>query len=85
MKTTTKKNIIIAFWISIATILVSSIIIFTLIANGVIGYIPEIEELQNPKNKFASEIYTSDGEVLGRFFMEKITVWRSIIKIFHPT
>ncbi len=71
MKTTTKKNIIIAFWISIATILVSSIIIFTLIANGVIGYIPEIEELQNPKNKFASEIYTSDGEVLGRFFYGK--------------
>ena len=31
-------------------------LLFVLIANGVIGYLPEIEELQNPKNKFASEV-----------------------------
>jgi penicillin-binding protein 1A len=41
---------------------------FILIANGVIGYIPDIEELQNPKNKYATELYTSDGIIFGRYF-----------------
>ena len=27
------------------------VLLFVLIANGVIGYLPDIEELQNPKNK----------------------------------
>ena len=71
MKPKTKKSLLIALWTLFATIVVSLVLIFVLIANGVIGYIPEIEELQNPKNKFASEIYTSDGEVLGRFFYGK--------------
>lgn len=46
-------------------------LIFILIANGVIGYLPEIEELQNPKNKYASEVYTSDGEIIGRYYYGK--------------
>ena len=46
-------------------------LLFVLIANGVIGYLPEIEELQNPKNKFASEVYTSDGEIIGRYYYGK--------------
>lgn len=32
---------------------------------------PKIEELQNPKDKFASEIYSSDMKVLGRYFASK--------------
>ena len=46
-------------------------LLFVLIANGVIGYLPEIEELQNPKNKFASEVYTADGEIIGRYYYGK--------------
>ncbi|MBP6230866.1 MAG: transglycosylase domain-containing protein [Paludibacteraceae bacterium] len=68
MKPKTKKTILFAFWLSLALFIASIVMVFSLISNGIIGYIPEIEELQNPKNKFASEIYTSDGEVLGRFF-----------------
>ena len=29
---------------------------------------PPIEELENPKNSFATEVYTSDGEVLNTFY-----------------
>ncbi len=43
-------------------------IIFILINVGAIGYLPPIEELQNPKNKFASEIITCDGQLLGTFY-----------------
>ena len=47
-----------------------AIVIFTLIATGVIGYMPPIEELQNPKNQFATEIYSSDMQLIGRFWKE---------------
>ncbi len=39
-----------------------------MVYNGVIGYMPPIEELKNPQDKFASIIYTADGEELGRYF-----------------
>ena len=41
---------------------------FVLIYNGIIGYMPDVEELKNPADKFASVIYTADGEEMGRFF-----------------
>jgi len=47
------------------------IILFILIDTGSIGYIPDIAELQNPKNKFATEIYSEDGVLIGRYFYGK--------------
>lgn len=32
--------------------------------------LPSFEELENPKNNLASEVYASNGEVLGRYFIE---------------
>ncbi|MEE1096145.1 MAG: transglycosylase domain-containing protein [Paludibacteraceae bacterium] len=40
----------------------------TLIAKGIVGYLPPLEELQNPKNSFASEIISSDMQSLGRYY-----------------
>ncbi len=40
-----------------------------LIYNGVIGYMPPIEELEDPHDKLASLVYASDGTTeLGRYF-----------------
>ncbi len=39
-----------------------------LIYNGIIGYMPPVEELRNPQDKFASIIYTADGKEMGRYF-----------------
>lgn len=55
-------------WAAFAAVVLLIIVIFTLIANGIIGYLPDIEELKNPKNRFATELYTADGEMFGRFF-----------------
>lgn len=41
------------------------IAIFFTIHQGWIGYMPPIDELQNPISKFASQIITSDGKVIG--------------------
>ena len=44
--------------------------VLLLIYNGVIGYMPPIEELKNPHDKFASIVYASDGTTeLGRYYM----------------
>ncbi len=42
--------------------------IFILVYNGVIGYMPPVEELKNPRDKFASIVYSADGEEIGRYF-----------------
>ena len=42
--------------------------ILWLITRGALGYLPPLEELQNPKNTFASEIISSDMQSLGRYY-----------------
>ena len=44
------------------------ILLFILIYNGWIGYMPPIEELKNPNDKFAPVIYSADGEEMGRYY-----------------
>ncbi|MBC8320487.1 MAG: transglycosylase domain-containing protein [Bacteroidetes bacterium] len=34
------------------------------------GHMPTFEELENPKSSLASEVYSSDGELLGTYFIE---------------
>ncbi|MCM1475765.1 MAG: penicillin-binding protein [Muribaculaceae bacterium] len=44
-------------------------VLLLLIYNGVIGYMPPIEELEDPHSKLASVVYASDGTTeLGRYF-----------------
>lgn len=38
---------------------------FSAMWNGWIGYMPPIEDLQNPISRYASQIYSSDGKVMG--------------------
>lgn len=47
---------------------VAFFVFFCLVYNGAIGYMPDIEQLKNPQDKFASTIYTSDGVEMGRYF-----------------
>ena len=66
-----KRTFLLAFWGMVLVGILSVTLVFVLIANGAIGYLPPLEELQNPKNKFASEIISSDGERIGTFFTAK--------------
>ena len=38
---------------------------FVLINEGWIGYMPPIEDLQNPINRFATQVYSADGKMMG--------------------
>lgn len=50
-------------------------LLFIAISNWeVLGKLPEIEELENPKTQLATEILSADGEVLGTIFRENRSI-----------
>ena len=60
-----KKIIVCSLWILLALGVIASALGFTAIYNGWIGYMPPIEELQNPINRFATQVYSADGKIMG--------------------
>ena len=44
-------------------------IVFISAATGKLGEMPSIEQLENPKTNLATAIYSSDGVVLGKFYL----------------
>jgi penicillin-binding protein 1A len=57
------------FWIVVFLPVVLAVLIFGTISLGLWGFMPSFEELENPKSNLASEIYSSDGELLGTFYI----------------
>lgn len=71
-KNTSRRNKFIAIFWSLFTLgILTIVMLFWMISKGWLGYLPDIDELQNPKNKYATEIYSSDMQLLGRFFYSK--------------
>ncbi|MGI6233515.1 MAG: transglycosylase domain-containing protein [Prevotella sp.] len=66
-----RKTFIRALWILLGTTVGVTVLLFFLIWFGVIGYSPDIDNLQNPINKSASQIYSADGKVLGTWNADK--------------
>lgn len=56
------------FWGIIGIGLVAIIIVFWMITKGWLGYLPPLDELQNPKNKYATEVISADMQLLGRYY-----------------
>ena len=65
-----RKKFIYVLWALVVGVLLVIALIFTAIAKGWIGYVPPIEELENPNLKFATEIISDDGKMLGTCFGE---------------
>lgn len=62
-----RKKVIKILWSIIAVILTVVLIFFVCIWNGWIGYMPDMQELQNPMDKFASQVYSADGQLIGTY------------------
>lgn len=56
-----------------ALIVTGSIIFYYSVKGGVFGKIPTVEELNTIKNAEASEVYSADGVLLGRYYKENRT------------
>ena len=48
--------------------LISFVSLFVLAGNGTFGEMPEFEQLENPNTNLATQIISSDGEMLAKFY-----------------
>ncbi len=46
------------------------VILFYSISTGGMGFMPSFEELENPKTNLASEAFSSDNQLLGKFYLQ---------------
>ena len=63
-----QNKILRTLWLCFGGFILLIFFFFVLVYNGIIGYMPPVEELKNPTDRFASVIYTADGKEMGRFF-----------------
>lgn len=72
-KTRAKKTqfrfLITSMWIVLFCGLGSLVLLFSSAALGFLGSMPSLEQLENPKTNLATQIISSDGEILGKFYL----------------
>lgn len=56
------------FWLTFCVGLLGVALIFGSAAFGLFGPMPPLAQLENPKTNLATQIISSDGEILGKFF-----------------
>ncbi|MHA6278929.1 penicillin-binding protein 1A [Salinimicrobium sp. CAU 1759] len=61
------------FWTVFALGISAIVLLFLLASWGVFGTMPTFEELENPETNLATEIFSSDGETLGKYYNENRT------------
>ena len=66
-----RKKFICALWILVVLSILAVAVVFTAIAKGWIGYVPPVEELENPNLKFATQIISDDDQLLGTWSYSK--------------
>ena len=62
------RRIVRTMWLSFGIITGLVLLFLVLIYIGAIGYMPPVEQLKNPQDKFATVIYSADGQEMGRYF-----------------
>ena len=58
------------FWMIFLALILSGISVFLLASLGVFGKMPDHTALENPRTNLATEIISSDGKTLGKFYFE---------------
>jgi len=61
------------FWALYATPFLVVAVMFFLISKEVLGPMPTFEQLENPENNLAAEVYSEDGFLLGKFYIQNRT------------
>ncbi|WP_127845249.1 penicillin-binding protein 1A [Psychroflexus aestuariivivens] len=67
------KKYILGFWIIFAVGILAVVLIFLMAGWGAFGKMPTFEELENPETNLATEVISSDGKTLGKYFKENRT------------
>ena len=64
------KKYLKGFWISFMVLITLIVLFFIAVTYGIFGKMPTFEELENPKSNLATEIISSDGKLLGKYYVE---------------
>jgi penicillin-binding protein 1A len=67
------RKYIVGFWTLFGIGILAGILIFLLAGWGAFGKMPTFEELENPETNLATEIFSSDGKTLGKYYSENRT------------
>ncbi|MDR1346014.1 MAG: transglycosylase domain-containing protein [Bacteroidales bacterium] len=70
MNTTKRSKWIKPFWLVLASGTGIMLLLFFLISMGWMGFMPSFTDLENPHTNLASDIYSADGELLGKYYVE---------------
>lgn len=65
-----KRKWVLLFWAVYALGLLFAVLIFCCASWGVFGAMPSFEQLENPETDLATEVYSLDGEVIGKYYIE---------------
>ncbi len=58
-------------WMGLVAVILGIAALFFAVSQGFLGEMPDVKQLENPDIFVASEIYSSDGKLLGKFEKEK--------------
>lgn len=72
-KDISKGKWIFLFWGAYVIGIFLVVLIFALAAWGVFGKMPTFEQLENPETSLATEVFSADGETLGKYYQENRT------------
>jgi len=59
-----------SLWVIYISIFGFIFLLFTIISLGWLGFMPSFEDLENPRSNLASEVYSSDQQLLGKYYIE---------------
>ena len=66
-----RKTFVRILWGTLCAVIVFLAVSFPSIWFGWIGYMPDLEDLQNPISRYASQVYSVDGKILGTYNMNR--------------
>src|SRR5215467_8312691 len=64
------KRFLRIFWIVVVGGAVFFLLLLALASVGAFGTMPSFDELENPNSELATEVYTSDGVLLGKYYFQ---------------
>jgi penicillin-binding protein 1A len=66
-----REKINIAVWSCFGLFILGAVLVFVAIAKGQIGYMPPVEQLENPIDRYASQVISEDGVMMGIYSYSK--------------
>lgn len=64
------RNLLKYFWYVVLGSVGLFLILLLLAAVGAFGKMPSFDEIENPRNSLATEVYSSDGVLLGKYYYQ---------------